>query len=269
MEPVSQTAFYCAGVRALDAERSHPIVGDRYAHLFLGEDGKAVFERFRHLTRPNGSNIARARIVDDLLRRRVLEDAARPIVLLGAGCDSRAFRLTGGHWLERDAAPLIARKDATLPVTRCPNPLERVAVDFSPASLREALARFRGAAQVTVVIEGVLMYLTAAQKDQLLEVLRKALPRHEVLCDLMQERFLRKYSAEIHRVLEELGARFEGVEPDPAARFLEAGYTLRGKTSIALRAAELGAVEVSPFMIRWLAPSLRDGYAIHEFARGG
>lgn len=269
MEPVSKTAYYCAGVRALDAERPVPIVGDKYAKLFLGDDGRAVFERFRQFDRPNASNIARHRIVDDLLRARLLEDNARPVVLLGAGFDSRAFRLTGGRWLELDAAPVIRRKDELLSTTRCPNPLERVAVDFSPASLREALTAVRGSGTVTVVIEGVLMYLPPPKVDQLLEVLRKALPRHELICDLMTERFFTRYSADVHRVLAELGARFEGIEARPLARFLEAGYAVQSRTSIPLRAAELRAMEVSPFILRWFLPGLRDGYAVYAMARGG
>jgi methyltransferase (TIGR00027 family) len=267
MEPVSQTAFYCAGVRAQDAERARPICGDRYARLFLGEDGRAVFDRFRRFARPNGSNITRHRIIDDLLRERLLEDAARPVVLLGAGFDSRPFRLKGGHWLELDAAPLIARKNEHLPASGCPNPLERIAVDFSPAALREALDRFHGAATVTVVVEGVLMYLPPQKINQLLEVLRKAFPQHELICDLMTERFFTRYSADIHAVLAELGATFQGVERDPRARFLDAGYTETSRTSIPLRAAELHAIDLPAFVIRWFLPSLRTGYAIHTFER--
>jgi methyltransferase (TIGR00027 family) len=269
MEPVSRTAYYCAGVRAQDAERPHPIVGDKYAKLFLGDEGRAVFERFRHFTRPNASNITRHRIVDDLVRARLLLDAARPVVLLGAGFDSRAYRLTGGRWLELDAAPIITRKEELLPATRCPNPLERVAVDFSPAALREALGAVRGSGIVTVVIEGVLMYLPPPKVDQLLEVLRKALPHHEIICDLMTERFLTRYSADVHRVLAELGAHFEGIEARPLARFREAGFAVQSRTSIPLRAAELRAMEVSPFILRWFLPSLRDGYAVYAMSRGG
>lgn len=269
MQPVSQTAFYCAGVRAQDAERPAPLVGDRFAHLFLGDDGRAVFEQFRGLDRPHASNITRCRVIDDLLRQRLLDDAARPVVLLGAGFDSRPFRLTGGHWLELDAEPVLARKDAILPVTRSPNPLERVPVDFTPRALREALARFRGAAMVTVVIEGVLMYLPPPKVDQLLESLQKVFPRHEILCDLMTARFAERYGSEIHQVLQRLGATMEGLEPRPADRFRSAGYTLASRTSIPLRAAQLKALDAPPFVVRWFLPTLRDGYAVYAFTRAG
>ncbi len=267
MQPVSQTAFYCAGVRARDAERPAPVVGDRFARLFLGDDGRAVFEKFRGLDRPHASNIARCRIVDDLLRDRLLADAARPVVLLGAGFDSRPYRLTGGHWLELDAEPVITRKEGILPVTRCPNPLERVPVDFSPAALREVLGRFRGAAKVTVVVEGVLMYLAPPKVDQLLQVLARAFPRHEILCDLMTARFAERFGGEIQQVIRELGATMEGLEPRPADRFREAGYSVTSRTSIPLRAAQLKALDVPPLVIRWFMPTLRDGYAVYAFER--
>src|ERR1700752_3073934 len=101
MKPVSRTAFYCTGVRALDAERLQPACGDRYAERFMDEDAWRAFEPFRLFTGPNASNAKRHRIIDDLLRERRSADRERRIILIGAGFDSRAFRLTGGGWLQR------------------------------------------------------------------------------------------------------------------------------------------------------------------------
>src|SRR6476659_5669333 len=102
MKPVSRTAFYCTGVRALDARRPQPACGDQYAGRFMDEDAWRAFEPFRHFTGPNASNATRHRIIDDLLRERLSADRERRIILIGAGFDSRAFRLSGGRWLEVD-----------------------------------------------------------------------------------------------------------------------------------------------------------------------
>jgi O-methyltransferase involved in polyketide biosynthesis len=99
MKPVSRTAFYCTGVRALDARAPRPVCGDRFAERFMDEAAWRIFEPFRNFTAPNASNITRHRIIDDLLRDRLAAQPGLRIVLIGAGFDSRAYRLKGGRWL--------------------------------------------------------------------------------------------------------------------------------------------------------------------------
>ena len=89
-----------------------------------------AFEPFKKLTGPNISNASRHRIIDDLLRDRLALHPNLRIVIIGAGFDSRAFRLKGGQWLEIDEPQIFAWKDPRLPVAQCPNPLTRVSIDF-------------------------------------------------------------------------------------------------------------------------------------------
>jgi len=248
-----------------DAERSNPVCGDRYAKVFMSDAGRGVLARFRKEANPNASNVTRHRIVDDLLRVRLLEDASRPILLIGAGFDSRAFRLHGGRWTEVDEAALIAWKNERLPATQAPNPLERVPVDFTTDWLPDVLLRYRAASRVTVVLEGVLMYLEEAEIAGLLEKLRRQLAAHEIICDLMSRKFFERYSRTLHQQFEQLGTRFRFVTDDPVAPFRDAGYTLVDRTSIVRRAAELKAVKIPTFLIRTLLGTVRNGYAIHVF----
>ncbi len=269
MKPVSKTAFYCCGVRMEDAERARPVCGDQYAKLFMTEQGRDVFDRFRKEINPNASNVTRHRIMDDLLRARLLEDASRPILIIGAGFDSRAFRLHGGRWTEVDESALIAWKNERLPAGQAPNPLERVPVDFGTDWLPEVLAGYRGASRVTVVLEGVLMYLEEAQIAGLLEALRGTLPPHDIICDLMTRKFFERYSRTLHRQIELLGTTFRFAVDDPTAPFQQAGYARGRKISIAQRAAELGALKVPRFLIRTVMRTLREGYAVYVFASPG
>lgn len=265
MKPVSLTAFYCCGVRMEDAERARPICGDQYAKVFMSDAGRGVLARFRKEANPNASNVTRHRIVDDLLRARLREDASRPILLIGAGFDSRAFRLHGGRWTEVDEAALIAWKNERLPASQAPNPLDRVPVDFTADWLPEVLTRYRDATRVTVVLEGVLMYLEEAQIAGLLETLRRQLHAHEVICDLMSRKFVERYSQALHQQFEQLGTRFRFATDDPARPFREVGYTLVSRTSIVQRAAELKAVRIPRFLIGTFLGTLRKGYAVHVF----
>lgn len=50
MKPISKTAFYCCGVRMLDAKRSNPVCGDVYAEGFMNGDGLRIFEAFKDET---------------------------------------------------------------------------------------------------------------------------------------------------------------------------------------------------------------------------
>ena len=135
MKPVSKTAFYCTGVRALDARQANPACGDQYAERFMDEEAWKAFEPFRRFTGPNISNAARHRMIDDLLRDRLSAAPALEVVIIGAGFDSRAFRLAGGRWLEVDEPQVFAWKEPRLPAAGSQNPLTRLAVDFETDSL--------------------------------------------------------------------------------------------------------------------------------------
>jgi O-methyltransferase involved in polyketide biosynthesis len=50
-----------------DAERSAPVCNDTYAKVFMNVDGLKILEAFKDDIRPNESNVARHRIIDELL----------------------------------------------------------------------------------------------------------------------------------------------------------------------------------------------------------
>src|SRR5262245_32234526 len=169
MKPISKTAFYCCGVRMQDAESSNPICGDIYAKRFMNDDGLQVLEKFKDETRPNRSNVARHRIVDDLLREELLANRDLRVVIIGAGFDRRAYRLKGGRWTELDEPQVIAYKNELLSPSTCENELHRIPIDFSTESVEEKLSSFANTDPVIVIIEGVFMYLDEQVILQLLD----------------------------------------------------------------------------------------------------
>lgn len=263
--PVSPTAFYCGGVRMVDAENPVPVVGDRHAAMLMGEDGRRIFAAFERFASQNGSNVTRHRILDDMLRDRFKGQPLRLTVLLGAGLDSRPFRLGSGRWVELDEAPIIERKERLLPASTCPASLTRIAIDFAADSLEEKLAPFATTDRMSIVMEGVLMYLDEATIRRTCAVLLKLFPNHSVLCDVMSEKFFRRYGQEIHTEIERLGARFTWTPKDPAALFSSLGYREVSRVSIPLRAAEYRAISARAWMMKWFLRTLRDGYCIHAF----
>lgn len=264
-KPVSKTAFYCGGVRMSDARSDDPLVGDTFAERLMGPDGEAVFESFRGFDRENASNIVRHRIIDDLLRERFKGHPERLTVLIGAGLDTRAFRMRTGTWVEFDEPEIIERKERLLPAASCPVPLRRIPIEFAHERLEEKLAPFVTDKRVSVVMEGVTMYLDEADMRATAQTLCRLFPVHSLICDFTTAAFFRRYGARVHRQIEALGARFTWTPDDPVGVMASSGYRLVNRVSIPLRAAELGRLRAPVWLIRRFLPSLRDGYSVHVF----
>jgi methyltransferase (TIGR00027 family) len=266
MKPISMTAFYCCGVRMQDAERDHPVIGDVHARTFMNEEGLRVLEKFKDETSPNSSNVARHRIIDDLLRTELLGHPDLRVVIIGAGFDSRAFRLKGGTWFELDEPQVIAYKNERLPVSACKNELQRIAIDFATDSLEQKLSSASGNGPVVVVIEGVLMYLEEETIKQLLHTLRKVFPRHKLICDLMTRKFFEKYGRTIHEKLSGMGATFKFTADNPEAMFLGSGYERAERVSIIEKSLEFESRKVPKIMLKTVLKTLVTGYRIYVFA---
>lgn len=266
MKPISQTAFYCCGVRMLDAEREKPVCGDVYAKVFMNEDGLRILEKFKDDPHPNSSNVARHRIIDDLLRQELAAHPDLRVVIIGAGFDSRSYRLKGGTWVELDEPQVIAFKNERLPVSDCQNELQRIAIDFSTESLEDKLPAFTGrGGPIVVVVEGVFMYLEQQAIEQLLQTLRRLFPQHQLICDLMTRKFFQKYGRTIHEKLTGMGATFMFTADNPEEIFVKSGYERVGHVSIVVKSTEFESRKVPKILFRTLLRTLASGYAIYVF----
>lgn len=265
MKSISKTAFYCCGVRMQDAQGSNPVCSDIYAKAFMNEDGLRILEAFKDETSPNASNVARHRIIDDFLRQELLANPGLCVVIIGAGFDSRAFRLKGGTWVELDEPQVIAYKNERLPASNCENELHRVPVDFSTDSLEEKLSSFSSRSPVVVVIEGVFMYLEKEVIGQLLQILCRLFPRHKLICDLMNRRFFEKYSRTLHAKITDMGTSFMFIADNPEEIFLENGYRRTGKVSIVESAVGFRSLKIPRIVLKTLLRTLTSGYAIYVF----
>ncbi|MGW2280405.1 class I SAM-dependent methyltransferase [Streptomyces sp. NPDC001770] len=166
------TAVGVARVRALETEREDALFRDPLAQVFatagglwpssprLSDDEAA---RRRRLA-VSLSIVIRTKFLDDLLRQ-ASASGIRQVVLLGAGMDSRAFRIDwpeGTRLFEVDTAAPLAFKASVLrqehAVARCER--TTVAVDLRedwPAAL--AAAGYDPAVPTAWIAEGLLIYL--------------------------------------------------------------------------------------------------------------
>jgi methyltransferase (TIGR00027 family) len=273
MNPISDTAFYCCGVRMEDAKREHPVCNDRFAERFMDERARRIFEPFHSERMPNISNAVRCRIIDDALRQALEANPRTSIVTIGAGFDTRPYRLAGGDWYEIDEPQIIDYKNSRLPVAESPNPLQRVPIEFAHTALASKLPAPLGVRPVVVVIEGVFLYLEPETIEQIIATLQHTYPRHTLLCDLMTRRFFERFGESVHRKLAAAGSRFSTKLRDPRALFTTRGYIESSFTPMLAEAARLGVLwrELRiPRPVAWLMTSLlaRDlgGYGVGQYA---
>lgn len=268
MKPISKTAFFCCGSRMEDARSGRSLCGDTYAGLFMDGEGMRILESFKDERKPKASAVARHRIIDDLLRKELSASNDLLTVVIGAGFDSRAYRLGGGVWVELDEPQVFAFKDSRLPVSDCPNKLHRIPIDFATESVVEKLSRFSEYYPVVVVIEGVLPYLDEEKIRGLLGSLRLVFPRHKLICDVMTRRFLDKYGKTLRKQIARLGVHIGEMVEDPDKIIRLDGYRLVERVSIVetqLKFAGSWRLWFPLPVARAIWPTATSGYTVCEY----
>lgn len=263
--PVARTAFYCCALRAVDAARTAPVCGDGFAARFVDELTRRELAPLLAHWGPGAANVARHRLIDDLVRERLTLQPGLRVILIGAGFDTRAFRLPGGCWVEIDDPALIAFKEERLPASSAPQPLERRAVEFGRVPALDYLAPLAGDDAALVVIEGVSMYLDDATLGTLAAAVRARLPRATLIIDLMTAGFRRHYTHVLEWSLARFGARLAARGRPPCEIVERAGYRQTQSVSIVGRAREAHTVYIPGWLFDGLLRELRDGYAVQVF----
>ena len=181
---VGATALLVAAARALEAQKPDPLAVDSYAEVFCRAvggnaadvlDGKSPDHQLK--TPDWGENFvnfqgARTRYFDDYFRRAA-EAGVRQVVILAAGLDSRAYRLS---WpdattiFELDRPQVLDFKREVLTEQGATPNAERreVAIDLRedwPQALRDS--GFDASKPSAWIAEGLLIYLPAAAREQL------------------------------------------------------------------------------------------------------
>lgn len=262
---IALTAFYCCALRAADAVSTAPVCGDKLAARFVDDLVRSRMAPLLRFKGPAASNVARHRLIDDVLRSSIEEDPGRRIFVLGAGFDTRAFRLAGGRWWEFDDPSLFALKEERLPARTAPNPVLRQPIDFRRERLAKYLEPLAGNDEAVVVLEGVSMYLAPAALTTLASTVHAFLPRARLVADLMSPAFRRWFGRGLGKELDRLGAHMVDADTHPRVAIEVAGYRATGSASIVGRAIEAGTLRIPRFVLNTLLRELRDGYAVWTF----
>jgi methyltransferase (TIGR00027 family) len=179
---VARTALFVAAVRARENERSNPLFKDQLSALLAGSEGLAWLSASEASPASNYHRDSfpylevRTRYFDDWTQEAVRECEAKQLVLLGAGMDTRAFRLRwpeGLRFWEIDTPELFALKEARLQSAGVRLGLERITVEADLTTgdwVRLLLdGGFKKNRPTVWLAEGLFQYLAAADVDQILE----------------------------------------------------------------------------------------------------
>jgi methyltransferase (TIGR00027 family) len=171
-ELLGATARWTAAVRARESAREDRLFYDPWAAALAGQAGEAWIEgRSEDSVAPIA---LRTRFFDDALQRMALQDGIRQVVLMAAGLDTRAFRLSwpaGTRLFELDQAPVLAYKERILGSAGAQPACERQTIEAdltAPWQERLVRAGFDAGRPSGWLLEGFLFYLP---DDSLVRVL--------------------------------------------------------------------------------------------------
>ena len=245
----SRTAEHNALFRAIESSRPSElrVVNDPMAWRFLGmpfrfvallarnRACRALLCRYIDYRWPGSrtSLIARTRWIDDYLTR-ALNSGARQVVLLGAGFDSRPYRLaaTGRvqfFEIDHPNTSAVKRGHVARSLGTLPAHVRFVPVDFRRQSVRQALeeAGFDPSERSLFLWEGVSNYLTEESVRETLSFVAGLSAGTQLVFTYVDDAVIRNPAASIggHEVQQAFARLQEpwtfGIPPDHATAFFE------------------------------------------------
>ncbi|MFD5088729.1 class I SAM-dependent methyltransferase [Kitasatospora sp. NPDC058201] len=243
------TALLVAAARAIETHRHDSLARDDYAeHFVRAAPASAAWPVRLHEVPEGDANPLwgrfaryfglRTKVLDDFLLRSA-HAGAHQVVLLGAGLDTRAFRLDwppGCVVFEIDREGVLAFKHDVLDGLATTRKAARVPV---PTDLRAdwvgALtgAGFDASAPSVWLAEGLLFYLPAAAETYLIDTVDRLSPGGSALAfevklekDLLAYRDSPIYTSTKHQIGIDLLSLFDGgPRPDSAGRLTGKGWS--------------------------------------------
>ncbi len=248
---VADTALWVATYRAIESERPDALFRDPLAGVLAGERGRKIAEKISYMKFMAWLMVVRTVAIDDLIKRAIAE-GIDTVVNLGAGLDTRPYRMelpSSLRWIEIDFPQMIQYKTEKLrgEAPRCR--LEHISADLSDISLRRKIFDRIGAEskKVLVVTEGVIAYINASDAEALSRDLLAVPSFHYWIQDYRQGGFRQMTSAKLRRNLRDSPFKFD-VE-DSLGFFTKHGWTVFEKRIAADEAERIG--RPFPFLFPW------------------
>jgi len=235
--PVSKTALLTAAIRAQETQRTDRLYTDQFATQLAGAEGIGILQAYKASRDGNSPslnvgdfNAIRTRYFDETIQALVTNHQITQIILVGAGLDTRAFRIS---WPENttiyeiDNETILDHKNAILSDQK---PLCDNRYTLSADIRQDWLTTLnntgynRNAASVWV-LEGLLYYLTETDAQSLLQDIKSvSCTGSHVLLDLVnRETLSNPLTKPFLDYLAELGAPYVFATDSPQAFLSKCG----------------------------------------------
>jgi len=210
---ISDTARWAAYFRAQETKRSDAIFRDPYAERLCGQHGVDIAN-----TLPDGNKhawawVTRTHLFDHFITQE-LQRGVDLVLNLAAGLDARPYRMklpASLQWIEVDLPEILTYKEEILAGEKPACALERIRLDLADVNARRAL--FAGlnqrAKKILVLVEGLLIYLSAAEVAALAKDLASGASFQRWLMDLCSPGLLKMMQKTTGKRLSEIGAPFK------------------------------------------------------------
>ena len=165
---VTDTALWVAAVRAAEGERNDAAFRDPFASMLAGERGKTIARYFPDSSSVSWGVVMRTSAIDRLIEEAI-QQGVDTVVNLGAGMDSRPFRMNlppDLRWIEIDFPALVNSKNRALKgcTPRCK--VERMGMNLLDRAARQAFMTAvdsesrvgSGGHKTLLIAEGVIPY---------------------------------------------------------------------------------------------------------------
>jgi methyltransferase (TIGR00027 family) len=174
---VSDTAFWMAHCRAVEAQRADALFHDLLASRLAGDRGREIAASMPTVVQQ--IVVIRTCIIDEYIRTAIAH-GVDTILNLGAGLDTRPYRMDLPEpllWIEADYPEVIQFKDAKLSSEKPECKLQRHQLDLADVAERRKLfaAVDRRSKKTLVLTEGLISYWATEAVGCLADDL-KALP---------------------------------------------------------------------------------------------
>ena len=169
---ISDTARWVALFRADESDRPDALFSDPAARRLAGESNADIDRLQRKGRGMAWAMVVRTAVFDELILRAIRERGIDTVLMLGAGLDTRPYRLALPAelaWHEVDLPGILARKQRLLGRQAPSCRVTREAVDLADVGARIALLDrvAASARKALVVTEGLLVYLPPPRVDAL------------------------------------------------------------------------------------------------------
>lgn len=260
IENVSDTAFWVAHFRARESARGDALFHDPFAFRLVGDRGRKISESMAKTSRYTEWSVVSRTVIIDRFISQLVGEGVDTVVNLGAGLDTRPYRMdlpSGLEWVEADFPNIITHKQRLLESERPRCRLTRIQVDLSDSTQRRELlaSSAANAKRVLILTEGVIPYLSPEQVTELSTDLRA----HQRIIFWVTEYFhprVYPYLQKAVRVRAMKNAPFRFYPEDWFGFFRKLGWSERETRYSGEIACEFNRAPPMPWLVKMLMPML-------------